>query len=195
MDRLQLRILPPGANQANGLWAAVRLVIAYAIAFGVCAGAVDVFFAAVFLTAVLFAAFADAVFAAAFFRAGDGAFFAAAFAFAALAALAFFKFATSFAFAAAESFRFGFGGSGVAASAWTLEAAHLLRCASAIAFRPAALIFRRLRLVGSGVAADSAGPDSMDRSSAIWPSIRRFCDSKPSMAAAIIWSVSLCVGM
>lgn len=57
---------------------------------------------------------------------------------------------------AADILRFDLEGSGVAASAWTLDAAHLLRCASAIAFRPAALIFRRLRLAGSGVAADVA---------------------------------------
>jgi hypothetical protein len=49
-----------------------------------------------------------------FFWAG-AAFLAVALAFAALAALAFFRFATSFAFAAAESFRFGFAGG---ATAW-----------------------------------------------------------------------------
>lgn len=122
-------------------------------------GAGAVFFvAAAFLTGAPFAAFAGAVWTAAFFtvvffRAG-ATFLAAAFAFAALAALAFLRFATSFAFAAAESFRFGFGAaSGADGSAAFLEAAHRLRWASAIAFLPAALIFRRLRFAGSGVAA------------------------------------------
>jgi len=89
-----------------------------------------VFFTA-FLTGALFAAFAGAVwtaafFAVVFFRAG-AAFFAAAFAFTALAALAFLRFATSLAFAAAVSLRFGFDSSGVAASAWTLDAAPSLK--------------------------------------------------------------------
>ena len=87
------------------------------------------------------------------FRAG-AAFLAAAFAFAALAALAFLRFATSFAFAAAVSLRFGFVGSGVAASDCPLTAAHLLCCASAIALLPAALTFRRLRGGAFGVVAD-----------------------------------------
>src|ERR1035438_1059036 len=169
----------------------------------VAAGAVTVFFvAADFFTGALFAAFAAGAFTWAFLMAtffGPGAaFLAAALAFAALAALAFFRFATSLAFAAAESFLFGLGaGAGADGSTWTLDAAHLFRCASAIAFRPAALIFRRLRLpVGtSDVAAGSAGPpEVMARSSAIWASMRNFCCSKPSMAAEIISGVS-CFGM
>ena len=144
-------------------------------------GAGAVFFAAAFLTGALFAAFAGvlfaAFFAAAFFLAG-AAFFAAAFAFATFAALAFLRFATSFAFAAAESFRFGFGGSGVGASTWVLDAAHLFRCASAIRARAAALIFRRLRVAGSGVTADSVGPPgSRAFSSTILMSMRAFCAS------------------
>ena len=119
-----------------------------------CVGTGAVFFTTVFfafatvffVAAAFFVAFAGAGFTAAFFpvvffRAG-AAVLAAALAFAAFAALALFRFATRFAFAAAESFRFGFAGPGVAASAWTLDAAHLLRCASAMAFLPAALILR-----------------------------------------------------
>src|ERR1019366_1059010 len=60
---------------------------------------------------------------------------------------------------AAESLRLGLGAaSGGDGSAAFLEAAHLFRCASAIAFLPAALIFRRLRFGGSGLAAGSVGP-------------------------------------
>ena len=89
----------------------------------VAAGAVAVFFvAADFFTGALFAAFAAGAFTWAFLMAtffGPGAaFLAAALAFAALAALAFFRFATSLAFAAAESFRFGLGaGAGADGSA------------------------------------------------------------------------------
>jgi hypothetical protein len=99
---------------------------------------------------------------------------------------------------AAEGFRFGLGAaSGADGSAAFLEAAHLFRCASAIAFLPAALIFRRFRLGGSDVAAvGSAGPPgSMARSSAILASIRLFWNSKPSMAAVMISFVSFGVGM
>ena len=105
-------------------------------------------------------------------------------------------FKLPFAFADAESFRLGFAGCGVAGSAWTLDAAHLLRCASAIRERAAALIFRRFRLVGSGAAADSAGPrESIWRSSVIRVSICCFWDSKPRMAAVIISVVNCFVGM
>src|ERR1019366_4001223 len=55
----------------------------------------------------------------------------------------------SLAFAAAESFLFGLGaGAGAGGSAAFLEAAPLFRCASAIAFRPAALIFPAFALAG-----------------------------------------------
>jgi len=96
--------------------------------------------------------------------------------FAALAALAFARFATSAAFRAGDSFFFGavfFGG-----AACFLETAHRFRCASPMRFRAAALIFRRLRVGASDVAAGSMPlPDSMARSSAIFWSIRAFCDS------------------
>src|ERR1035441_9761100 len=42
----------------------------------------------------------------------------------------------------------------------SLEAAHLMRCASPMRFRAAALIFRRFRFGGPGVAAGSAEPPS-----------------------------------
>jgi hypothetical protein len=95
---------------------------------------------------------------------------------------------------AALSFRLGFGFS-VDSPACFLVSAHLFRCASAIAFLPAALIFRRLRFVGPGVVAGSAGPpESMARSSLICESMRRFCSSNPRTAAAMISGVSF-VGM
>src|ERR1019366_1557531 len=129
---------------------------------------------AAFFAVPLFAAFAGAVFTAALLTApffvATGFGFAASARFAALAARAFARFATNAAFRALLSFRFGFDVAGAGGSAAFLEAAHLFRCASAIAFRPAALIFRRLRLpVGtSDVAADSAGPPANRlRSSAI----------------------------
>jgi hypothetical protein len=69
-------------------------------------------------------------------------------------------------------------------------------CASAILARAAPLIFRRLRFVGSVVAAGSAEPgDSIALCSAILRSIFFFWDSKPWMAAVIISVVSLCVGI
>src|SRR5436190_17652694 len=55
---------------------------------------------------------------------------------------------------AAESFRF-LGAAEVPAPDCRLESAHLLRCASAIRARLAALIFRRLCFSGSGAAAFS----------------------------------------
>jgi len=107
---------------------------------------------------------------------------------------------------AALSFRFGFGAAfevGVAVgvadacgSGLPFFAAHRLRWASAMALRPAALIFRRGGFVDTGVGADSAGsPERNARSSAIWASIPRFCSSKPRMAAATISFVSFGVGM
>lgn len=132
----------------------------------------------------------------------DGAvyFFAAAFAFAALAALARFRFATSFAFAAAESFRFGLDaavGAVAGGSAPRRIFSHLAFCAWAILLRAAALNFLRLPVGASGVAAVvSAGPpDNMARSSRIWASIWSFWDSKPSMAAAMSCGVSFSFGM
>lgn len=59
-----------------------------------------------------------------------------------------------------------------------------------MALRVAALILRRGCFAGTeaGVAGE---PDRMARSSAICSSIRRFCASKPSIAASIISFVSL----
>ena len=139
-----------------------------------------VFFTADFLAgAAFFAAFAGAFFTAVFFATaflaatGFGfdvaacSAFAASARFAALAARAFARFATNAAFRALLSFRFGFDVAGAGGSAAFLEAAHRLRCASAIAFLPAALILRRLRVVASGVAALCVEPPgSMARSSA-----------------------------
>jgi hypothetical protein len=79
---------------------------------------------------------------------------------------------------AALSSRFGFAAAfdvGVAAgvadacgSGLPFFAAHRFRWASAMALRPAALIFRRGRFVDTGVAAGSAGPPERNaRSSAI----------------------------
>src|ERR1035437_9644443 len=111
----------------------------------------------------------------------------------------FFVAATIAALPAALSLRFGFATSGATGDGGPgdfFDAAHLFRCASAMAFLPAALIFRRLRFGASGVAAVSVGPpSSMARSSAIWASIRRFCCSKPSTRAVIISGVSLWVGI
>src|SRR5437588_8911594 len=62
--------------------------------------------------------------------------------------------------------------------------------------RRAAALTLRFRVVASGVAAPSdLLPDNIARSSPIWVSIRLFCDSKPSMAAAIISAFSFGVGM
>jgi hypothetical protein len=70
-------------------------------------------------------------FGAAFF-ATAGCAFASAF----FAAQRFFKAATIAAFPATLSFRLGFDAAGFVSSTWPLDAAHLFRCASAIAFRP-----------------------------------------------------------
>src|ERR1039458_943077 len=91
---------------------------------------------------------------------------------------------------AAESFRLGLG----AASEVFLGAAHLLRCASAMRARAAALIFRRLRFGDSGAEGSAGPPDNRDRSSAILVPMCRFCSSYPRMAAVMISGVSF-VGM
>jgi hypothetical protein len=84
---------------------------------------------------------------------------------------------------AAESLRFGLG----TGSDASLETAHLLRCASAMRARAAALIFRRLGFGDSGTAEDPPGPtDISERSSTICLSMRRFCSSNPRMAALMI---------
>ncbi|MGO9261359.1 MAG: hypothetical protein ACLQU1_34395 [Bryobacteraceae bacterium] len=81
------------------------------------------------------------------------------------------------------------GVSDAAFAAW--NAAQRLLVASEIALLPAALIFRRLRLGGSGVAAGLAGPpDSRDLSSPILVSMCRLCSSNPRMAAVTISLVS-----
>jgi hypothetical protein len=88
---------------------------------------------------------------------------------------------------------FGTGCSAVCCAAW--NAAHRFFVAAEIAFRPAALIFRRLPLVGSGVAAGSEEPPvNRLRSSAICVSMWSYCCSKPMMAAVMISFVSF-VGM
>jgi hypothetical protein len=160
------------------------------------AGLGVVFFTAVFVAgADLLAALAEGALTADL-RADPVFFVVADFTFAALAALAFLRLATSFALAAAESSCFGFAGSSAAgAGAWAspLAAAHLLRCASAMARRPAALNVRGLRTVRArpGLLVCERLPESMARSSAIRSSIFLFCDSKPSMAAAMISGVSV----
>lgn len=90
---------------------------------------------------------------------------------------------------AAESFRLGLAAaSGVEVF---LDAAHLLRCASAMRARAAALIFRRSRIGDSDAAVGSGRPpSSIPRSSAILTSMCRFCSSNPRMAAVMISGVS-----
>src|ERR1035438_7475978 len=97
---------------------------------------------------------------------------------------------------AAESLRLGLGAAaGVEGCDGFLDAAHLLRCASAMRARAAGLIFRRLRLGAFGASEGSAElPDSPARSSAILVSMCRFCSSNPRMAAVMISGVSF-VGM
>src|ERR1017187_5330495 len=116
-----------------------------------------------------------------------GYFFASDFAAAFFAAQRFFRAATMFALPAALILRFGFDAGDF--SSGDFFEAHLFRCASAIAFRPAVLIFRRGLCPGPAPAAGAAG--SMARSSAIWASILLFCSSKPRMAALMISFVSL----
>src|ERR1035438_7547748 len=95
---------------------------------------------------------------------------------------------------AALIFRLGFAGSGLAADS-AFVAAHLFLWPWAIRRRAAALTLR-FRVGASGVAVPSVLPlDKMARSSPIWVSIRLFCDSKPSMAAAMISAFSFGVGM
>ena len=154
------------------------------------------------LAARAFARFATS----AAFRAGDSflfgkAFFTAAFfaCFAAWNAAHLLFVASEIAFLpAALILRFGFAVAVLDGdSASPLDAAHRFRWASPMRFLAAAPIFRRLPLVGSGLAAVGwvAPPESMAaRSSAICVSIRSFCCSKPTMAAEIISGVS-CFGM
>jgi hypothetical protein len=113
------------------------------------------------------------------FRAADifffaGAFFTAAFSALCTAAQRFFVAATIAARPAALSFRLAFGAAAEAnGPAAFFDLAHRFRCASPMRFLAAALIFRRLRVAGSGVlAALSVGPpDKSARSSAILESI------------------------
>src|ERR1039457_2041172 len=149
------------------------------------------------LAARAFARFATS----AAFRAGDSfvlatAFFAAGFfaCFVAWNAAHLFFVASKMAFfPAALILRFGFAVAVLDGdSASPLDAAHRFRWASPMRFRAAALIFRRLPLVFSGLAAVGwvGPPESMAaRSSAICVSIRSFCCSKPTMAALIISGV------
>jgi hypothetical protein len=95
---------------------------------------------------------------------------------------------------AALIFRLGSAASGLAADS-AFVAAHLFLWPSAIRRRAAALTLR-FRVGASAVAVPSVlPPDNMARSSPIWVSIRLFCDSKPSMAAAMISAFSFGVGM
>jgi hypothetical protein len=152
------------------------------------------FFAAFFTATFFAAAFVDA-----FLSGADCAFSAALCRF-----QRFFVAAIIFFIPSALIFRFGFGASGVAgsgvagavASDVPLAAAQRLCCASFIRRRAAALNFLRLPGTDCGVAAVSAGtPDNMDLSSTICWSSFVFCDSKPSIAASIMLSVSFGAGM
>ena len=100
---------------------------------------------------------------------------------------------------AALSFRFCLAGLGAtsddAGSASPLILAHLAFCAAAILRRPAALIFLLRAEVPDSAPGSALPPFSSWRSSSIWESIRRFRDSKPSMAAWMISAVSFWVGM
>lgn len=76
---------------------------------------------------------------------------------------------------AAESFRLALGAAaGSDGAEGFLDPAHLLRCASAMRARAAALILRRLRFVGAGAAACVPPPDSIARRSLICESICLF---------------------
>src|ERR1039458_1561500 len=150
------------------------------------------------LAARTFARFATS----AAFRAGDSfvlatAFFAAGFfaCFVAWNAAHLFFVASEMAFLpAALILRFGFAVAVLDGdSASPLDAAHRFRWASPMRFLAAAPIFRRLPLVGSGLAAVGWGapPDRMAvRSSAICVSMCRFCSSNPRTAAVMISAVS-----
>ena len=98
---------------------------------------------------------------------------------------------------AADNLRFSLGAAfGADDSAAFLDAAHLLRCASAIALLPATLILRRFRGATSGVTAGAAGPpDSIAWSSAILARSFSFWASIPKIAAFTISVVSFGAGM
>jgi hypothetical protein len=138
----------------------------------VCAGTFAVFFAAAF--------FATTVLTASFFVGSlRVVYFAALFAPALFSAQRFLVAAMIAALPAADNLRFALGAAfEVDGSAAFLDAAHLLRWASAILARAAALNLRRFRVGASGVTAGSAGPpSSITRSSAILVSMRAFRDS------------------
>src|ERR1039458_8955759 len=107
-----------------------------------------------------------------YFRAGAGV-FAAAFAAAFCKRHRFFVAATILAMPSLLKRRFAFAGlAGADGSDSPRILAHRRCWASFMRFRAAALIFRRLRLAGSGLAADSGEPpERMARSSAIRASI------------------------
>jgi hypothetical protein len=129
-------------------------------------------------------------FTAAFFRAGPVYFFAASFAFAALAARAFFRFAASFAFAAAESFRFALGtsaGAGAAGSDSPLILAHLAFCARAIFRRTAALNFLRFPV---GVRAALCRPPILRRPSSVAATAQRVDERRTSKCEIVIHAIT-----
>src|SRR4051812_43144140 len=100
-----------------------------------------------------------------------GYFFAAEF----LAAQRFFRAATIAARPSALSFRFDFFAT-LPSDDSPFAAAHRFRCASAIAFLPAALIVLLPEFAGGEfTAAFAEAPVRMSRSSAICTSRRRFC--------------------
>jgi hypothetical protein len=111
-----------------------------------------------------------------------------------IAAQRFFVAATIAARPASLNFRLALGAAfGADSPAAVFASAHRFFWASPIRFLAAALIFRRLPLVGSGVlAAISVGPapGSNARSSAILELMFRICSSNPMMAAEIIGCVS-----
>jgi hypothetical protein len=119
----------------------------------------------------------------------------AACSFAALtAAQRFFVAAIIACLPAALSRRFRFCGAGAAAGEDSpFEAAHLFLCASAMRARASADNFLRPRRPPVCGAALGCGepPCSLFRKSAICSSIRRFCASKPSMAALMISELSV----
>ena len=95
--------------------------------------------------------------------------------------------------------RLGLAGSRPAADSGFLDsaftAAHLFLWPSAMRRRAAALTLR-VRVGASELPVASVlPPDNIARSSPIWASILLFCDSKPSIAAAMISAFSLGVGM
>jgi len=106
-----------------------------------------------------------AFFAATFFEVAGSAFAVAAF----LSAQRFLRAATIAFLPAVLSFRFGLGAFVTDGDPdWPLDSAHRFRCASAMRFRAAALIFRRLPIGTAGAALGSVGPpSSIRRTSAI----------------------------